>query len=74
MAKKFTLTAPQRSSEHLALKKLDEIISKLDSIGAKLDADSGVGDTDYQSSITSQLSSIADELFESNLFKTAYKE
>ena len=61
MEKKYTRTAPNGSSEDLALKKLDEIIAAIKTIAEKLDNDTGVTSNDF-SEIVSAIKNVEDQL------------
>jgi len=62
MAKEYTLTATPKSSEALALKKIDELIDAVKSLCAKLDADATVTDTDYAALISAKLKKTAEDI------------
>lgn len=66
MGKNYTKTAPAKSSEQLALDKLDELVAAMKALTAKIDADSGDtgGDNDYAASITDSLKSASEDLAE----------
>lgn len=66
MGKNYTNTAPKKSSEQLALDKLDELVAAMKALTAKIDADAGDtgGDNDYASTITDSIKTTAEELAE----------
>lgn len=59
---KFILTAPQTSSERLALLKIDELINAILFLADKLDNDGNVLDVNYKELVSKLLKKVIEEI------------